>query len=217
VTAVTKINNGGFVMRFVNRLLGRGDGLIRKLVIGLSTHYHRYTGKSDFSRWRKTRNLSPLWDDRTRRLAAMVPPGAKVLEFGAGRRVLEQMLDRPLRYTPSDLVDRGPGTIVCDLNARPLPPFGTHDVAVFSGVLEYVNDVPSLIQHLRGSVQSIVASYAVLEKNRDGRRAGGWVNDYTAAQFVALFDEHGFDCAENSSWQSQELYRFVGRPARADS
>lgn len=204
-------------MRIVNRLLGRGDGLLRKLVIDLATRYHRHTGKSDFSRWSKPKSLSPLWDERTRQLAAMVTPGSAVLEFGAGRRVLEQMLDRPARYTPSDLVDRGPGTIVCDLNARPLPQFGAHDVAVFSGVLEYVNDVPSLIQHLRGSVPAIVASYAVLEKNRDERRAGGWVNDYTSAQFVALFDEQGFDCVENSSWQSQELYRFVGRRAQADS
>lgn len=204
-------------MRIVNRLLGRGDGLLRKLVIDLATRYHRHTGKSDFSRWSKPKSLSPLWDERTRQLAAMVTPGSAVLEFGAGRRVLEQMLDRPARYTPSDLVDRGPGTIVCDLNARPLPQFGAHDVAVFSGVLEYVNDVPSLIQHLRSSVPTIVASYAVLEKNRDERRAGGWVNDYTSDQFVALFDEQGFDCVESSSWQSQELYRFVGRRAKADS
>lgn len=204
-------------MRIVNRLLGRGDGLLRKLVIDLATRYHRLTGKSDFSRWSKPKSLSPLWDERTRKLAGMVTPGSTVLEFGAGRRVLEQMLDRPARYTPSDLVDRGPGTIVCDLNARPLPHFGAHDVAVFSGVLEYVNDVPSLIQHLRGSVKTIVASYAVLERNRDERRAGGWVNDYTSAQFVAVFDEQGFDCVESSSWQSQELYRFVARQAKADS
>lgn len=204
-------------MRIVNRLLGRGDGLLRKLVIDLATRYHRHTGKSDFSRWSKPRSLSPLWDERTRQLAAMVPPGSTVIEFGAGRRVLEHMLDRPARYTPSDLVDRGPGTVVCDLNARPLPQFGTHDFAVFSGVLEYVNDVPSLIRHLHGSVRTIVASYAVLEKNPDERRAGGWVNDYTAAQFVALFAEQGFECVANSSWQSQELYRFVVRQAKAGS
>jgi len=204
-------------MRIVNRLLGRGDGLLRKLVIDLATRYHRRTGKSDLSRWSKPKSLSPLWDERTRQLATMVAPGSTVLEFGAGRRVLEDMLDRPARYTPSDLVDRGPGTIVCDLNVRPLPQFGAHDVAVFSGVLEYVNDVPSLIQHLRGSVQTIVASYAVLERNPDERRAGGWVNDYTSAQFVALFHEQGFDCVQSASWQSQELYRFVGRQAKADS
>jgi hypothetical protein len=204
-------------MRIVNRLLGRGDGFFRKLVIDLATRHHLRTGKSDFSRWSKPRSLSPLWDERTRLLAAMVPPASRVLEFGAGRRVLEQMLERPARYTPSDLVDRGPGTIVCDLNERPLPPFGEQDVVVFSGVLEYVNDVPSLIRHLHGSVQVIVASYAVLEKNVDERRAGGWVNDYTAAQFVALFDEQGFDCAEHASWQSQELYRFVRRRTEAGS
>ena len=54
---------------------------------------------------------------------------------------------RAYHSMPSDMVDRGPGTIICDLNIRPLPDLGsgTYDVAVLLGVLEYLRDVPSFL------------------------------------------------------------------------
>ena len=76
-------------------------------------------------------------------IAKLIPAGSNVIEFGAGRRQLEKFLPAGCTYTPSDLVDRGPGTIVCDLNRPPLPDL-RHlrlKVAVFGGVLEYVADV----------------------------------------------------------------------------
>src|SRR5205814_2229019 len=124
----------------------------------------RHRGGSDYRRWGDSRSLSPDWDSRTEQIARLIPPGATVLEFGAGRMTLRNYLPEGCQYTPCDLVDRGGGTIVCDLNARELPAFPPLDVAVFSGVLEYINDINYLISHISGSVSTIIASYAVHER-----------------------------------------------------
>ena len=108
-------------------------------------------------------------------MATPIRPGSSVLEFGAGRMVLKQSLPEGCRDTPSDIVDRGPRTIVCDLNARTLPDFPHHDVAVFSGVLEYVHDVPRVVALLARTVDTVVASYADTDSvaRRITRRAHG--------------------------------------------
>src|SRR5438105_2510155 len=115
----------------------------------------------------KESSLSPTWDTRTEMLAGLIKPGA--LEFGAGRMVLKNFLPANCVYTPSDLVDRKNGTWVCDLNSPELPAFPSHDVAVFSGVLEYLNDLPMLAAHLSVFVQEVVASYAVTDFNSGNR------------------------------------------------
>lgn len=177
----------------------------------LKTNWRRRRGISDVARWRGSENLSAAWDARTEKLAAMIPPGASVLEFGAGRMALRRYLPSTCAYTPSDLVDRGAGTLVCDLNAMELPPFPPHDAAVFSGVLEYVHDAPRLVAHLAPRVTMIVASYAVTEGEPSAitRRNRGWTNDYSGEEFEAVFAACGFVCDLRDSWEAQKLYRFV--------
>jgi glycosyltransferase involved in cell wall biosynthesis len=155
--------------------------------------------------------LSPDWDSRTEQIARLIPPGATVLEFGAGRMTLRDCLPEGCKYIPSDLVDRGGGTIVCDLNARELPAFPPHDVAVFSGVLEYINDINSLINKIKQNVNVVIASYSVLERVPSAvvRRSHGWVNDHTAGEFEGIFLRSGFRCERAEGWRNQEIYRFV--------
>src|ERR1700743_3487879 len=106
--------------------------------------------KTDRRRWADTKNIYRSWEPRTKLVATLVPDNSRVIEFGAGRRVLERYLDPSCTYVPSDIVDRGPRTIVCDLNQRPLPDLGAgvYDVAVILGVLEYVSDLPSMLDWL---------------------------------------------------------------------
>src|ERR1044071_1990175 len=104
-------------------------------------------GRSDYNRWSNTENLESWWGARTEKIVGFIRPGARVVEFGAGSRHLEKLLDKSCVYFASDLVNRGSGTIVCDLNKRPLPDLTelSADVAVFSGVLEYIRDLDSLV------------------------------------------------------------------------
>jgi hypothetical protein len=181
------------------------------LRIGVGTIARKILRTSDKSRWRGESDLLADWDSRTQQLAALIEPGASVLEFGAGRRRLQAFLPENCTYTPSDIVDRGGGTIVCDLNSDRLPRLPQHDVAVFSGVLEYVNDVPQLIAQLSPYCKVIIASYAAANarnRSRMKRRAAGWVNDFSSSEIIEIFRVCGFDCDFRDTWRSQELYRF---------
>lgn len=189
---------------------------LRLLDVGIKRLLHR----SDYKRWRSIANHEVWWDARTKLLAEMVPPGSKVIEFGAGRRQLERYLPPGCSYTPSDLVERGPGTIICDFNRPPLPDLTSLDldVAVFGGVLEYVIDVPALVDWLASTVDVCVASYAYLTPepgrlrgrwNRLKRMRFGYMNHYSEEELVALFLDGGFVCHTRRPWESQRLFLFT--------
>lgn len=189
--------------------------LIRKIkntISALKTVVRKRRLDSDFERWSTEQSLSAKWDSRTERIAQLIAPESRVLEFGAGRLVLKKYLPEGCSYTPSDIVDRGEGTLVCDLNAETLPQFDSDfDVCVFSGVLEYLNDAPRLIKHLSAKIPTIITSYATLELKPKliKRRKSGWVNDYSAAEFKAIFSSFGYVLDHVEEWHSQEIYRFV--------
>lgn len=180
----------------------------------------RKRGRSDYRRWKNSANLELWWESRTIQLARLVPRGSRVIEFGAGRRQLPQHLDPGCTYFPSDLTDRGRDTFICDLNKRPLPSLErmAPHVAVFGGVLEYVLDIPAVVQWLSHHVTSVVASYACVAvtggpgarvRDRLWRTYYGYMNHYTETVFVAIFAQYGFECADVETWDTQRLFRFV--------
>ncbi len=182
---------------------------ITRFVRAIRTSYRKAAGKSDYRKWDNIKNLHPDWDTRTEQMAKLIEPGTSVIEFGAGKLALKSLLPKSCSYTPSDLVDRGEGTIVCDLNNDPLPKFKPYDVAVFSGVLEYVNAVPKVASHLSRFVNTVVASYAVTDTNKNNRRAAGWVNDYSSAGFIRIFENAGFQCVCTEPYRSQVIFKFT--------
>ena len=184
----------------------------------------RRSARSDYKRWTSARGLEEWWDERTERIARLVPPESRVIEFGAGRRTLEKLLPKGCSYIPSDLVDRGPKTIVCDLNLRPLPNL-LHlncQVAVFGGVLEYVRDVPTLAQWLADmGVQTCVASFdpvparcGLIGRYRELARRSyfGYMNNLTEADLLRSFEVAGFAATQRQTWNEQVILLFVKRP-----
>jgi hypothetical protein len=180
--------------------------------------------KTDRRRWADPRNLYASWESRNKQVAALVPNNSRVIEFGAGKRVLERYLDPSCTYVPSDIIDRGPGTIVCDLNQRPLPDLGSnnHDVAVLSGVLEYVRDVPSLLDWLTKCVTVCVLTYAPAKASgyspralleTIGRLRHGWMNSYCEEELQSLFCERGFELVQEKDWEEQCVFVFSRRPS----
>jgi hypothetical protein len=184
--------------------------------------------RSDYKRWTDPSKLEIWWESRTENIARLVPTGALVIEFGAGRRQLEKYLDPRCSYVASDLTDRGPGTIICDLNQRPLPDL-RHvgaDAAVFGGVLEYIHDLDSLVAWLSDQVSSCVASYECVAPAPGGlvalrrklrRLYYGYMNSYTEEEFVRLFSRRGLVCAEKVTWDNQEIFRFVNQATASAS
>jgi hypothetical protein len=183
----------------------------------------RSIGRSDYERWADADNLEAWWESRTRKLAGLVPAGTRVVEFGAGSRALERCLDASCTYMASDLVDRGPGTFICDLNRRPLPDLGTlrPEVAVFAGVLEYVRDVPTVVAWLARQVRFCAASYAVADRSglvrslaaRVKRTYYGYMNAYNETDIVAVFRRGEFACIQTDSWNDQRLFLFEKQSA----
>ena len=159
---------------------------------------------SDHERWKDLRNHDIDWDKRTRAIADLIPPGSRVIEFGAGRRQLEHWLPAGCSYTPSDIVERGSDTLLCDLNRRPLPTLGRQalpQIAVFSGVIEYVVDLPSVLTWLAPQIDWVIASYncaplvdSALKRLRviAARLSSGWVNAFTEAEIIACFTDAKF-------------------------
>ena len=180
--------------------------------------------KTDRRRWADPRNIYASWESRNKELAALVPSNSRVIEFGAGKRTLERYLDPSCSYVPSDIIDRGPGTIVFDLNQRPLPDLGpdAYDVAVFSGVLEYVRDVPAVLDWLTKYVTVCVLTYAPAKARGHsprglletiGRLRHGWMNNYREEELRSLFYERDFELVQGKDWEDQRLFVFSRRPS----
>jgi hypothetical protein len=168
-------------------------------------------GLSVSSRWVDLAEHSPAWDERTKILASHIAPGAKVIEFGAGRQALAKLLPPGCQYRPSDLVDRGNGTLVLDLNAKTLPHVEPYDCAVLGGVLEYIHDVPRLLAWLNTIAPQVVLSYAPLDLigSLITRREKGWINDYTIAGLVEAMGRAGYKETARATWHQQVVLAFV--------
>ena len=169
---------------------------------------------TDYERWSDLSNIHSAWESRTRRAANFVPPHSRVIEFGAATRLIERFMDPSCTYVPSDIVDRGPGTVVCDLNDRPLPELGHYDVAVIMGGLEYINDVPAVLDWLAKDVPRYVVSYACADAKPTSiharfqsasRLKSGWVNSYSSAEFRSLFIDRGFPCLHEENWKKKGM------------
>ena len=186
------------------------------------TYVLRRPISSGVTRWADPSSLHSEWDSRTRQIATLILPNSAVIEFGAGRLVLADYLPEGCTYQPSDIADRGAGTLVCDLN-REMPVLPTkYDVAVFSGVLEYLEDLYPILVLLKDHAFFVIASYASTEECPDHltRRMNGWVNHLSRAQFVQTFEHGGFELQSSQAWGEQTIYRFrnsrLVEPSRVD-
>jgi hypothetical protein len=163
--------------------------------------------RPDVSRWERESSFDEDWEERTRIMARLVPKGSRVIEFGAGLRRMAHYLDPSCTYLASDVIHRGPGTLVWDLNARPLPdlsPFKV-DVAVFGGVLEYLVRLEPIARWLAHHVSTCIASYECAEtaawsfgrlRERLQRARLGWVSTHTETELAGLFNAAGFLCEQ---------------------
>jgi hypothetical protein len=169
--------------------------------------------QTDYQRWSNINKLSCGWESRNPVIASMIEPNSKILEFGAGTMTLPKYLPENCTYIPSDIIERVPGMLVCDLNASNIPPLPKVDVVAFSGVLEYIEDVPRIINHLQNNCSIVVASYAIrttkTPKEIKQRRAAGWINDYTDEEFIRIFRDCGFICIKKTTWITQIICKFI--------
>ena len=184
--------------------------IIRHPVKFLKANISIPTDKSDICRWVNIENLHKEWDSRTIMMARMIPPNSSILEFGAARLVLREYLPPNCTYQPSDIVDRGENTIVCDLNYE-FPKLSHHYThVVFSGVLEYIFDIDKVLKELKTHSDTVIASYATTDKISDyvTRRQSGWINHFNNDQIVSIFSKNGYCLKSSHSWNLHTIYIF---------
>ena len=167
----------------------------------------KIVGISDYSRWKKKKAFHLNWDERTKILALYIRKNSRVFEFGAGRLSLREMLPQDCEYLHSDLVKRNEDTLVVDLN-KSLPEIPKVDFVVFSGVLEYVNDIETLIKHLAGKTNCFLFSYATLDKYNsvNFRRSQGWISDLSSEDIIRISKSITGQLEVIGEWNNQTLF-----------
>ena len=138
---------------------------------------------TDVKRWAAFENLATHWDARAAMAADWIPAGSRVLDVGCGAMALGGLLKPGCSYFPADVVERGPGAFVADLNALEFPP-GQYDWVSFLGVLEYVHDLAWPLERAREAAPKLLVTYCThVGGDVAPRRGMGWVNDLTRAGF----------------------------------
>lgn len=153
-------------------------------------------------RWQSPENLMPEWHARTKLMAGMVQPNSSVLEFGSGDERLREWLPSGCSYQPSDLFARSEHTIVCNLNESFPQLDQYYDVMVFSGVFEYIEDIPQLLVNIRKHCKSCITSYATLDKLScmPTRLNSDYINHLTDKQLLSFFKQAGFTVTQTVIW-----------------
>ncbi len=173
----------------------------------LRTKELRSQASSDLARWSKNQSLKEDWNTRTAMLGDYVPMGASVLEFGAGSMFLKKYLDSSITYTPSDIVQRYPETIVFDLNNLSTAlDLSSYDTVIMSGVLEYVYDINAVMEFLSPEIENICVSYCCSDIAKDNRLKNGWLSDYTEDALKAVFARYNYTIVKETIWRSQSLF-----------
>jgi len=150
-------------------------------------------------------NCNESYDDRIKLMAKFVTPLSSVLDIGCGQMALKKYLPYKCSYSPCDLVIRSEDTIICDLNKDVSMIKNHYDYIFCSGIFEYVNDVPKLIEQIAPCTNNFVISYACREQHPCEREYHGWVNSYSAIEIIKIFEDEGFSVKIRGFWNTQTI------------
>lgn len=153
----------------------------------LETKKHIPNADEHVVNWKDIEHFDQSWKSRISRMAAFVPPKARVLDLGCGEMWLREFL-QDCAYIPVDYKMRGPGTIICDFNQGEFPDLDV-DVAFVSGCLEYVEDPAWFIGKVAAHAKMCVISYCSTEHfvDPEERAALGWKNSLDSSKLISLF------------------------------
>ncbi|HJP82441.1 MAG TPA: hypothetical protein VJ835_02955 [Fimbriimonadaceae bacterium] len=160
---------------------------------------------TDLDRWAKDSSYEDFWRERNEIIAAAILPGTRVLEFGAGLQSLRGLLDPTCKYQPTDLVARTPDCLICDLNVRPFPDLPDAEVAVLSGVLEYVHEPVEALRFIGRLAPTLICSYATVKNGADtsDRHKNGFFNHFSEDEFLQTLQCAGYSPQKVQPWGDQ--------------
>jgi hypothetical protein len=86
--------------------------------------------------------------------------------------------------------------------------------------LEYIRDVPAVLDWLAELVPVVVLSYVCVTadrrslrgvRERANRLSVGWMNTYREEDVRSLFRERGYVCLRAETWENNRLFLFSRR------
>lgn len=154
-------------------------------------------------------------EGRVERIAGLLPNDiTSVADYGEGKGSIRRYFDSSVKYYPIDYAVRSEATILCDFDKDELPSIKT-EAAVCTATLVFLEKTERLIRHLCiHTERSIVISYVTTDKfpDADGRRASGYLSDYSENDIVNMFLAGGFalkeKCADPAN-RIDTIYVFV--------
>lgn len=149
---------------------------------------------TDFDRWTKSESLLSHWNGRAAFASQFIQAGTTVLDIGCGAMALEGFLPPTCTYLPCDVHTRDPRTILCNLNAGEFPKSAAAeaDHITFLGVLEYIENVPALLEKLRKTGKNVLFTYHPTEISGHLDRASlGWINAFSQVQVFEMIKRAG--------------------------
>ena len=161
---------------------------------------------SDAWRWGDPSELSEGAEARAALAAPHIAPGQRLLDLGAGAMRLRALLPEGCHYTPVDLVPFSPDCLVMDLNRGELPEVEV-DLVLALEFLEFVHDVPQLLQRIAEKAGRLICSYRCHDaiSTRDRRRQG-WVNDHSEQDFADMLAAAGWAIEERERGAGTTLF-----------
>jgi hypothetical protein len=158
---------------------------------------------TDFERWKK---LSQDWPDRLAIIAKRIQAGSRVIDLGAGIMTLRDHLPDSCHYTACDCVGHAPDSIVCDFNSGEFPARDHYDVAVASGLLEYLDDLPAFLKRLAGLATRAIVTYKPASAEELPKDRERWNNAYTEDELCGHFREAELRIHWVGQWGPQKIF-----------
>jgi len=130
---------------------------------------------------------SQKWAHRAERAAHIINrlDVRSVLDLGCFRMSLEAYLRPSIKYIPSDIVPRDARTIVCDLNADPVPVVEA-DIVTALGVLEHLTAPQKVMRQLAEHYPAAIVTYNPLDLVPVGKARRHFLNDFSSEQVATL-------------------------------
>jgi len=151
-------------------------------------------------------NFNEAYDERNKLIAQFILEDTTILDLGCGNSSLKMYLPKGCKYQGCDIVKREESTIVCDFNLNEYPPIKQYDYVVCSGLIEYINDVPSFLNKLPLYAEQFIFSYAQKISSIEGRIEQDWVNHYTTAEFAELLVTLNYRIKFIETWKNQKIW-----------
>jgi len=161
---------------------------------------------TDAARWADFEAMGAGAEERAQLASEPIAPGSDVLDLGAGTMALRAALPAGCRYTPADLVQFAPDTLVIDLNAGDFPD-GEFDVVAMIDVVEFLHDPGAVLAAAGRAAPRLVVSYRPAGGgDATDRRKAGFFNDFSEEDFSGVLAKAGWRVTDRRAGAGLALF-----------